>query len=429
MPSKSNRSDYTILLILGVASVVCLVGLISWAGLREDEGKRQPVRSTRISAREGTMAYYMLLERLGMSVRRLDDPLLGERLDELGVLFLIDPLWPLEAGESAELDRWVRRGGVLICTREEALDLEYLSDSEDEMEVDDVFRQYDGDYDVYYEPEPLRDETTIPAESEARALARDVERVHFRTSNSFVLPDSVPEGDSDRLEPLLVDSEGVRITARRVGMGQVIILTDSSFFANGWLGGADNAILAVNLAAYALHKSQGRALAFDEYHFAHGSRRTGWTAMTGLLFTTSAGWAALCITAAGILFLIYRGRRFGSRRAPQQVRRRSKLEYVYAVGATFRAVGANCTALRLIFSWFKGRCAEQVALPESVSGRDLAGRLAWRTGKAAGRYEQVFETCEAALAEGGLTRRRFYALLDELLKIEREIFDADSTRK
>lgn len=425
MPAKSNRSDYAILLILGVASVICIAALFLWAGLREDKPERTPVRSTRISAREGTMAYYMLLERLEMSVRRLDDPLLDERLHDLGVLFLIDPLWPLEDGESAELDRWVRRGGVLICTRGEARKLEYLSDSEDEMEADDILGRYDG----YYGRKPPRNETTVPAESQALALARDVKRVHFRTSNAFVLPESAPEGDSDRLKPLLVDSEGVRISARRVGKGQVVILTDSSFFANGWLGDTDNAILAVNLAAYALHGSQGRTLAFDEYHFAHGSRRTGWTAMTGLLFTTSAGWAALCVTAAGILFLVYRGRRFGSRHAPQRARRRSKLEYVHAVGATFRAVGANYTAMRLIFNWFKGRCAEQVGLPESVSARDLAVRLAWRTGMAAGRYEQVFETCEAALAEGWLTRRRFYALLGELLKMEREIFDANSTRK
>ena len=54
-----------------------------------------------------------------------------------------------------------------------------------------------------------------------------------------------------------------------------------------------------------------------------------------------------------VLFMIYKGRRFGIRRGLERERRRSKLEYIYAVGATYRSAKANRLTLELILQWLK----------------------------------------------------------------------------
>jgi hypothetical protein len=53
------------------------------------------------------------------------------------------------------------------------------------------------------------------------------------------------------------------------------------------------------------------------------------------------------------LFLLYQGRQFGPIVSAQ--RRRSKMEDVQAVGATYRAAGAHRLTLRLLYNWVRQR--------------------------------------------------------------------------
>ena len=145
--------------------------------------------------------------------------------------------------------------------------------------------------------------------------------------------------------------------------------------------------------------------------------------MAGMLFTTGAGWAVLVLTAAGLLYLVYRGRRFGTRRPGAPAKRRSKLEYVHAVGATYRAAGAHRLTLGLIFRWFRRRAALWAGIPASAPVADLADRLARRTGRPADRYVRILTACENAIAEPDRTSgHRLTSLLGQLSEIESEIF-------
>ncbi|HUU23645.1 MAG TPA: hypothetical protein VM389_14020, partial [Phycisphaerae bacterium] len=270
--------------------------------------------------------------------------------------------------------------------------------------------------------------TEIPAERSDLPLARDVRAVHL-VSTAALEPGEEDEASGlGRPVPLLADSQGLRILTRRVGSGRVIVLADSSFLANRWIGLADNAVLAANLLAYAVSRARGGRVAYDEYHQGRGRSDSSWRAMAAMLFETPPGWGVLAATAAGVLLLIYKGRRFGRRRAPPaRARRRSKTEYVHSVGATYRAAGAHRLTLRLIFRWFRGRCAALAGLADTAPGGEIAAKLAVRTGQPATRYDEVFQDCERALAARTLPRRHFAKLLGALGELDREIFHGRAT--
>ncbi len=421
MSAKGNKSDYLILVTLGIVSAAVIFTLAAWGWLRQDDDDWPVVRTTRSTNVEGTMVCYVLFERLGVPVRRFDRPLISDNLEQIDILFLIDPILPIQTGEVAELKQWIHGGGVLICSDGVAafLGLLYRTDG-------GTYHGYSSGR-VLFTNEGIH--TAVPENSLNLPLARDVRSVHLATSSTLEINYIEPMDQMGAAEPVLSDILGCRLLTRTVGAGRTIVLTDSSFLANGWIGKADNAILAANLAAYSLSKAKGGRVAFDEYHFGYGARQTRWTAMSGMLFRTSAGWAVLSATAAGLCFLVYKGRRFGTRRAPQRIRRRSKLEYIHSVGATYRAVGANQLTLRLIFTWMKGKGARLIGLPESSPVEDIAKRLAQRTGGQPDRYERAFQRCQEALAGRRLSGRRLASLLSELSMIESEIEDGRSAGK
>ena len=272
--------------------------------------------------------------------------------------------------------------------------------------------------------------TAIPRQDARRALARDVAKLLVSSDTAIPFSEASDDEDVDAVEILLTDTDrnrrnvpSFRIAARPLGEGRVIFLADTSFLANSRIGKDDDAVLAVNLAAYAASKARGNRLAFDEYHFGLGHHDTGWTVMAGMLVTTGAGWAVLVLTAAGLLYLVYRGRRFGTRRPAPPAKRRSKLEYVHAVGATYRAAGAHRLALALIFRWFRRRAALWAGVPASAPLADLAERLARRTGRPADRYVRILSACETAIATPDQTSgHRLTSLLNQLGEIESEIF-------
>jgi len=421
MSAKGNKSDYLILVTLGIVSAAVIFALTAWGWLRQDDDDGPFVRTTRSTNVQGTMVCYVLFERLGVPVRRFDRPPLSDDLKQIDILFLIDPILPIQTSEVVELKQWIHGGGVLICSDGVAALLGLLSRTDD-----GTYRGFSTGR-VLFTKKSVR--TTVPGDSPVLALARDVRSVHLATLSTLEINDIDPMDQMGAAEPLLSDVVGCRLLTRTVGAGRTIVLADSSFLANGWIGKADNAILAANLAAYSLSEARGKRVAFDEYHFGYGAHQTRWTTMSGMLFRTSAGWAVLSATAAGLCFLVYKGRRFGTRRAPQRVRRRSKLEYILSVGATYRAVGANQLTLRLIFTWLKGKGARLIGLPESSPVEDIAKRLAQRTGGRPDRYEKAFQRCQEALGGRRLSGRRLASLLSELSMIESEIGDGRSAGK
>jgi hypothetical protein len=416
MAAKSHRSDYAILVILALAVGAVFLALAWWGWIRAEEQPDTWVRTTRSAGRQGTLACYLLWQRLGYQVGTSDKPLTEEVLGQADVLFLIDPLSTVTSEETAAIQRWTAAGGVLVC----AGGPDRLPWTLHRMGPSGRART------VSYWSMPA---TPAAAGDKPYPLARDVASVRLATSET-VSASAIREGDSpEAVRMLMSDRIGARIAARRVGRGAVIWLADSSFLANGRLGEEDNQVLAVNLLACAVSEAQGRRVIYDEAHYGFDRPQTGWTVLAGMLFSTPPGWAALSLTLAGVLYLVYRGRRFGTRRAPEPPRRRSKLEYVESVGATYREAGTHRLTFGLVFGWCRRRLARKAGLPASASAHDLAVALARQSGGPAERYETLLNTFEGAVAAPRLSARRLVWLANSLARMEWEVFHGRESRK
>jgi len=423
MSAGSHRTDYIILGTIGVLVAAVLL-LLTAAGPEEEEGGvRQWFRTTHSTNIEGTLIYYTLLDRLGVPVHRSARPLVLENLEDIDVLFLMDPMMPVWGDEESGLTQWVRKGGVLVCSGAGARALEDARDVQ-------VLHDGGGERGEPRRHPPAEQPMTTVVQRDASGLplARDVAAVQFETKATLAVDEFAP-GRAGAAEPLLKDEIGTRAVTYRAGAGRVVVLAETSFLANRWIGKADNAIAAVNLAYYALSRAHGKRVAFDEYHFGYGAGESGFSVMSALLLKTSPGWAVLSLTAAGVLFLIYKGRRFGTRRAPQSGRRRSKLEYVHSVGATYAAAGAHRLTFRLIFQWFRRRAAERAAVPSSATSHEIAAGLARRGKGSVEHYEEPLAQCEEALAAPWMSSQRLSDLLSRLARIESETFDARARGK
>ncbi len=405
-----------ILAVLGLITAVVLLAMTSSGWLRQDRSGRSGIRTTQTTNPDATLIYYTLLERLGYSVERNKRIFTAESHREAAMIFMIDPIVPIGAGEITELSDWLVQGGILIATSVP----QGLSPALNRMPNASLrYRRFAQSRTKAGRSRGARDRE-VPGDRRDWPLACDVSTVALVDNDVF---------GEDVLDPnvasppvcLFADDQGVRIIEHRLGRGRVIVLADSSFLANGRIVQADNNMLAVNLAAYALAQSECDTIVFDEYHFGYGSGHGGFNILGGMLLTTSAGWAVLSLTVAGILFLLYKGRQFGPRRGLAKERRRSKSEYVGAVGATFRAAGAHRLTLDLIGSWFRQRLASAVALSPNVSNDALADVLAQRRGVDRSQCHRALEECDRLLARPKISERQLRAAVAQLAEIEKEI--------
>lgn len=425
MSEKNYKSDYYILGVLGLLTTGVVILLVVGNLVRQGRSESPGSRTTYSTNIDGTLVPYTLFERLGISVSRSERVLLRDVFDDIHVLFLLDPLIPMRADETEDMRAWVLSGGVFVCTEVPmglARDLRALSKKRIRSSRS---RRVTGRSD----PTESSGPTFIPVKYSRLPLARDVSQIHFETTE--VLHSDVPDSNKpdDTVEPLLADKYGVRIAMHKFGRGLFILLSDSSFLANGQIGKSDNSILATNLVCYARSNARGREVVFDEYHQGSGHHAGGFSVLSKLLFTTPAGWAVLSLTVAGVLYLIYKGRRFGSRRDIERKQRRSKLDYIYSVGATYRAASANRLTLELVHNWLKRKMTDLTGLAHNAPNGIIAAALSRRTGAESERYKEVLDRCDRLLARTRLSQRDLLLAMKQLTRIELEVFHEHRSRK
>jgi hypothetical protein len=421
MPPKNHKSEYTILAVLGLVTALAL-GWMAWSGmLREPHPGRTGVRTTRSTSDHGMLICYTLFERLGIRVERSNRMLVADQLDGVGTVFLIDPLVPVGAVEAEDLSAWVARGGVLVTT-------EVIANlSPDTRKLANELPTPSSRPHRHWTEEGHF--IKVPQEAKSLPLARDVSDAFLETGDVLSASPRDPNAPPSILEPLFTAGTGVRIAQRQVGRGRVILLSDSSFLANVNIAQGDNAILSVNLVSYAQAQASNPRVVFNEFHYGSGGFGQGMGVLAVMLFTTSPGWAVLALTTAGILFLFYRGRQFGPRRDFGQQQRRSKLEYVRAVGATYRAAGAHHLTLRLIYTWFHQQLTNRAGLTTSASNSLVAQELA-RCGRSeAADCEQMLDECDWVLSQQMISQRQLTATLTQLARIEKEILHGSGNGK
>jgi hypothetical protein len=413
MPGNSRTSDYLILIGLGLTMGLCLLGLYAWGAL--NQAANEPgVRTTHSANVDGTMVASILFERLQAPLQPMEDLLLPESLAGVGVLWVIDPLIPLNSAEIRAVEKWVYDGGVLVTT---GMPGQLFAGSGG---ADTAGRRGAASCRASAATHRgLESADPIPPSARGLPLARGISALQWASGNTLRFD------ERGVFRPLLGDDQGVRIAGRHFGRGSAILLADSSFLANGMIGRHDNAVLAVNLNRYAVSRSNGGRCVYDEHHLGFGRYESSLEALAWILVTTSPGWAVLSLTVAGLLFLLYKGRRFGTRQAPGRARRRSKMEFVQAVGASMRAAGAHRLAWTLVYGGWKRDACRDLGLPACAPAPEIAAGLARRTGKPVVDCQALLDGCEQAGRSDRLPARRLAELVDNLARLDRGLPNAD----
>lgn len=328
----------------------------------------------------GFRAAYLLLEGLGYPVERSRRPTGG---DVRWVLF------PSEAGRrtAADLDRWVRQGGTALVAADDA---EFVGRMGLTVTVTD--------------PAPERDRNNPfePAGAAAgrrgRADAPDVSRLSVGETAVEGPPGGRAWGEIDG-RPL--------VAIYPHGRGEVWLLQRPDALTNANLRADDNAVLACRLAEAMLRGRPGGRLAFDET--CHGLRDR--PSVSELLATPPVLYLTLQALLLAGLVLWHSGVRFGPVRPFPPQSRRSKEEFLDAMGELLTRKGDRAEAFRTVRDEFRHRLEAALGLPAGTPPEAAAREAARRRGIQPGPLAELLSADEPPQGRGSAA---FLAALHQL---------------
>jgi len=293
---------------------------------------------------QGTQALAELLVRFGHPVRRLEEPFSAGAVPPSTTLVVADPQgW--DAAQSGAVAAFVRSGGraVLAGGPLGASDLRTI------LGIRAV---------PVYSPVGVHSAHAVGAAPEVAGVS---------------MVDADPSGGAWDITggttPILRNGDAVLAVVANVGAGRVVLLASASPLRNQFLGDADNAAFALDLAGGA-----GRAVAFDEY--AHGFGSGGLGALP-----TRWKWALGLAGVAALVWIWSAARRFGPPGATERVLAPARVGYVDGLATVLsatadRGVGA---AVEPVARATRSSLCRYLGVPDEATDQVLAS-----TARAAG---------------------------------------------
>ncbi|HEV2708429.1 MAG TPA: DUF4350 domain-containing protein [Pyrinomonadaceae bacterium] len=206
---------------------------------------------------------------------------------------------------------------------------------------------------------------------------------------------------------LLVDYE--------YGRGRIVLLSDPYIIANSGISRADNLILGVNVVT---GSNREGVVAFDEYHQGLGMTRN-----RALSYFAGTPVLGIFAQAAFIVLAVMwsRGRRFARPLPAPRVDRRSSLEFVASMAELQHRARAYDLAVENVYARTRRALARYGGAPATASYKEIAARVAARSGKDQQEIEKLLAECEDTVAGAPTTARRTLALVAALRELEREL--------
>jgi hypothetical protein len=337
-----------------ISGVLLLLGLVAFglAALKlKQKGVLEPARPTTYSsAPGGYKALYMWLKALGIPIQRWKEDL--RRLPaEATVLLIIEPELGPEKEELDALRSWVEGGGNLaLVSRPSNLFLESFG-----LEADDG--------------EPLES-----GNGEATVIQPGPYTHGVKNLSSWHGPGMVTA------RPQVIfhmrDAGRGLLAGVHEGKGRVMALSAPEFLSNMSLREADHAKLALNLVL--CHLDDG-ILLVDEYHHGYGR------AASVFQYLDRSGVTPLMLQGLLLILVLWAalGKRFGPKRPPTFVERRSSLEHVQSMARLFRRARASGFALGAMTRWIEEEAKEDLV------NTDRALQSAMRTTRASLQGEHI----------------------------------------
>jgi hypothetical protein len=283
----------------------------------------------------GFRAGYLLLEELHYPVERSRQATGG------AVRWVLDPTDKREQ-DVANLDGWVRRGGVALLAVE-----------------DDDFATALG----------LR---LRVRHADKSPKSPHVEPASGRGVESLDVGGTRVEADGEAWDGVRVGGEPL-VTIVPHGSGELWVLRRPEVLRNANLRHPGNAVLACRLAEAMLAERPGQ-LAFDEYY--HGLRQR--PGVAALLFRPPMLWVTLQALLLTALVLWYYAPRFGPLRPVPPPNRRSKEEYLDAIAALLQRKGDTADAFRTVQLDLLRRVESDLGLPAGTPVEETVREAARR---------------------------------------------------
>lgn len=294
--------SWKIWITLVVALVAVNLGLATIERLAGGTPGGPPSSSYATSAR-GLAAYAELLTRRGHAVTRIREPAVEATLDPRATVVLLDADSVTRA-DRRTLRRFVAAGGRLVAGGADAHWVRGLLTPPPAWSAEP--------------PEFGHVLVPVPELAVARRLASADEGSWSTTGGAVAA---------------FGDDDAALLAVAGVGRGRLLLLADASPLQNRLLDEADNAALGLALAG------QGRRVSFlESYH--------GYARASGLRAIPARWWSAIALAAAaGLLFMLARGRRLGP---PEHAKRElppARREYVESLAAILARTGDRAAAL------------------------------------------------------------------------------------
>jgi hypothetical protein len=345
-------------MLLVLAVVAALVGPTQVTG-------SAVVPSSYSPAWGGAKGAYLLLDKLGYSVERWEEPAADLRIAGRGaVLILADPMRLPNGEDRAAIRRFVESGGRVLATGPAAAP--FLPDAS----------PFIGGA-MWNEPQKFAAVAPSP-------LARGVPDI------SMLAP---TDWQPKSLEQVTVfgNEKTAAVVSWGFGTGEVIWWAASTPLTNGGIREAGNLQLLLN----SVGPAAGTRVLWDEYY--HGVRGSLWS----FFAETPVPWA---LAQFGLMFLALMftfSRRQGPARVPATPSRLAPLEFVETLGDLYYTARAGPAAVGIAYGRLRFVLTRQLGLPSSASAqtisRGASERLGWDEAALAdllGRAERAMRSLE-----------------------------------
>lgn len=325
LPADPGQRAVTI--VVAVLVAVNLVALAVDALVPSPSGPRS---SSFATSPEGVAAWADLARRSGHEVRALRRPPSPATLPRSGTVVVLDPetLVPLQA---RALRRFAERGGRVVAGGRDpkggwvpAL----LGGEADPVWVDEA---------------PTRARALLPApETRGVAVVATAGEGAWRAAGPIL--------------PALAAGEHAVLVLATAGRGRIALLADPSPLQNRLLGRADNAALAL-----ALSGPPRAPVVFVESVHGYDEAR----GLAGL--PARFRWALALLTAAGMLFIVARGRRLGPAELPRRTLAPPRRDYVDALATTLARGRDRAAATEPVRGAARARLVRRAGLPADAT--------------------------------------------------------------
>lgn len=433
-------------LIFLILLVAVLAGLNAASYVQKEktpDRESQPNRSSFNSGATGTQAFYALLSETGRHVMRWQDSpgaLLTAKKDTPAVFVLIGSMRrEFTDPEYDDLLRWVADGGrlVVIDRNPSAKLLTTTANWKLDIESTLSFSLFSVD------PTDQKEMTGTAAAIkpiQPSVLSQRVNAVQpSQFSSSIVLgqfADANESGEQKRQDkppppprsttiaaevpnsagPVIHISDGSKniVVDAPYGEGSIVFVADPYIVSNGGIAIADNAQLAINLAA-----AGDRIVAFDEYHQGYGNDSNRF-----LQFFAGTPVVAIFLQMFVIIgFVLFsQSRRFGRPVPEPEPDRLTKLEYVGAMAELQGRTRAYDLAIENIYNEFRRRASRMFGLDNfKADSTALARSIAERTGLDVAKIADDLFKCEEIIRGEPTNKRETVKLIEAIRELEKKL--------